>query len=226
MSGKNKFQLIVEPGPTPSQTFKKGRPDAVVPPKFFARMRLMQMPRGTFPEDLGVQILLDINFRPPAGTLLAVPVVIETEGEAPPWIPRWSWLEAQPLSDSQGIQTFVINFLARISQSLGEGDPEPYIAAARTRFEEISAAYQLPVEQQIEGFRRQFARLSAESGFQMQPIIPEIVDLRFCGAGRVIDCVDKGWKPLLRSVPRADGLIRYTLPAKVAFFNGEVSIIR
>src|SRR5258708_12501548 len=49
LPGKNKFQLIVEPG---------------AGAKSFAHLRLMQMPQGSFPEDPAVKTHANLEFRP------------------------------------------------------------------------------------------------------------------------------------------------------------------
>jgi hypothetical protein len=224
--GRNQVQLVVEPGPTPARTFEAGRAPLAVPAKMFARLRVMHMPAGTFPEDEGVRMLLNLDFAPPAGTPLPVPVILNGEVGSPPWVPRWAWPEARLLPEGEAVRGFVLNFLNRIVVSMNQGDLEPYLTAAQIRFNEISAAYQLPVEQQLESFRRQFARISAEPGFQMQPIDAATAELRYCGEGRVLECLTKDWRPLLRSVPRPDGSSRYQLPTKLAIFNRDVCIIR
>lgn len=226
IAGINKFQLVVEPGPTPSRAFEPNPKPLTVPGDFFARMRFMRMPAGTFPEDPRVQTLFDLNYRPPAGTILPVPAVLEAESGAPPWASRPSWLDAQPVPDTPASRAFVANFLTQISQAMNGGDVEPYLAAARIRAQEVAAAYQLGAEAQMESFRAQFKRISARPGFQMAPIVPDDLDLRWCGGGRVIDCVDKKGQPVLRSAADSNGNVSYRLPAKVAFFNRELHIVR
>lgn len=224
--GPNKFQLVVEPGPTPSRSLEANPKPLVTPPKMFARMRFMRMPEGSFPEDPGVQTLFDLDYRPSPGTVLPIPAVFNAESGAPQWAVRPTWVDAQPVPDSPSARNFVAAFLNQIVQSMNRGDIEPYLASSRMRFEEISAVYRLPVASEIQDFRAQFTRISAAPGFQMAPVVPADLDLRWCGGGRVIDCVDKAGQPVLRSTPGPNGLVAYRLPAKVAFFNRELHFVR
>lgn len=217
--GPNKFQLVVEPGPTPSRTFEANPKPFVIPEKFFARMRLMRMPAGSFPEDPGVQVIFDLNYRPPANTLLPVPAIFDAECGAPPWAGRPAWSDAQPVPDTPVARNFVATFLNQIAEAMNGRNVETYLAASRLRFQEVSAAYQLSAEEQTQAFRAQFQRVSADPGFRMEPITPESLDLRWCAGGRVIDCVDKAGQPALRAS-------NYRIPAKVAFFNRELHIVR
>jgi hypothetical protein len=224
LPGKNTFQMIVEPGPTPSRALEKGRPAIAAKPGLFARMRLMEMPQGAFPDDPRVKTHVNVEFRPEANASIAVPVVREAEFNAPDWMPASSWPQARKLTEADSPR--VVDLIQKISVAMGHGDVEPYIAAAQMRFAETSAAYQLPLEQQLTEFRAQFKRISSEPGFQMRPIVKEDLDLRICGNGHMIDVVDKTWDPALRSAKNAKGLTRYRLPVKVIFVNGEPEIVR
>ena len=72
--------------------------------------------------------------------------------------------------------------------------------------------------------RADFQKLAAEPDFQMLTLDRLAQDLRICADGKLIDCVDKSWEPLLRSVKRPNGVTRIRYPVKAARIGGTVQI--
>jgi hypothetical protein len=48
-----------------------------------------------------------------------------------------------------------------------------------------------------------------EDGFALEPLVPETFDFRLCGRRRMLDCVAKDWRSVVRSKPNGDGLRSY-----------------
>jgi len=222
---RNILTLVVEPGPTPTQALAPAAQPFSPKPKTMASLRLMSMPRGSFPEDPGVRELLRIDWRPAPGQPVATPVVLVKSIGIPSVGKRWSWLGGDPLEGAASLQA-IAGMISALRAGFEHRDPEPFIARAQVRFREASEAYELSVDDEVRKFREQFQRLSGEPGFQMQPLDAEQMDLRVCASGKLVDCVDRSWEPLLRSTKLPDGSTRLRYPIKVASLAGTLQIVR
>jgi hypothetical protein len=222
---KNEIQLVVEPGPTPSRALQAGS-ELTAAPQMTAALTLRHMPQGSYPEDPAVKRLLQIDFRPAPGSKISTPALLRGEADGPEWLPRWSWFDAKQISMSAAVVDNVARFLQQLGAALAQGNPEPYIEAARTRFEDNAAAYRGDANANRTTFRDQLKRRSADKQFLIEPVRRETLDLRLCGNNNVIDCVDAQWEPVLRAAKRPDGSIPLRYPTKVAFLGDRLAIVR
>ena len=62
-------------------------------------------------------------------------------------------------------------------------------------------------------------------GAEVAPLVPAEYDLRLCAGGRLVECVDRTWRPLLR-VRGPDPKRLYPLPVFLGEVEGRFQILR
>ena len=225
LPGENRVVLLVQPGLNPSEPMATGAP-FTPPPGGFATLQIKQGPRGVFPDDPQVRTLASVEWRPVDATPIAPPVMLKTSLIISHSWPRWSWLDGSNLTLSGEVTDRVHTLLKLIIEGMQQGDPSRYLRAAETRFTELAHAYGLPETETRGNFMEQYTRLSAEPGFRIADLNRDKMALRLCAGGKVIDCLDTSFEPLVRAVPREDGTtpVRYNM--KLAMFGQQMRVIR
>lgn len=220
VEGDNEMQLVVDPV-VPGGS----RPPRLVRTPTGASLRLL-LPRAGQPgSEHSARTLAAVDWAAPEGTLVQPPVVERHTVSLPVKLPRWRWFDAPPVADAAAVQPLVAAFVQQLAVSLAQGDPEPFLAAARVRFEDLSVAYQQPMAELAARWRDRIQRLAATRA--LQPVLPALSDvvLRPCAGGRLLECVAPDGEPVLRTEPDADGT-RHSWPIRVAVVEGRCHIVR
>lgn len=225
VAGENTFTLVVEPGPTPRTALTPSAIDRKNKEKLGASLCLRSLPGGAFASDPRGRELLRIRWEQAPLQPYRPPVLLNQKIDCPGAAQTWSWLQGDNMRSDAVLQN-ITGMLRHVRESLAAGDPEPFITRSGIRFSEAAAAFGMNVEEDKEAFREQLRRIAAEPGFEMQPLDPETMDLRLCAGGKLVDCMDRSWEPLLRTVKLASGATRLRYPAKVASIGGELQIVR
>jgi hypothetical protein len=221
--GQNRFRLVIQPGPNPGSALAPQKVAFVPDQPASAAMRLMSMPRGAFPDDPGVRVLFNQEWNAPAGQPVQVPHLFEHSQEVPGAGHNWEWIRGATFNTPASVQP-VLDLLRACREGFARRDPGPFLEAAQARFRVMQIAYGLEIESEIAKFRASFEKVASESGFQMESIDDANADLRICGDGKLVDCVDRAWEPILRSAKQPNGLIRLRYSVKVVRINGALQI--
>jgi len=226
LPAKNHLALLINPDPYPSTPMKPGDPFTATA-RTFATLHLLQGPRGALPDDPEIRTLAQIEWRPPVDSQVQPPLVLETEVELPVWLPRWSWLDATPISASGDLNRQVFSVVRLLAESMRKGDTAPYIRAAETRFAEVAQAYGLSADETKANFAAQWAKLSAKPGFEIALPAMDSMALRVVAGNRVIDCIESDFEPMLRAKKiEENGTTPIRYPIRLAVFGRELRIIR
>jgi hypothetical protein len=102
----------------------------------------------------------------------------------------------------------IADFLATLHESVAAGDPEPFIDAGAVRLEEVEKAFDLKPGSKAEHVRKVTLRDAALPWWGLQPLDPGQFDLRLCAGGRLVECIDRDFQPLLKENPDDDGGVR------------------
>jgi len=225
LPGENRVVVLVEPGSNPSQPMAPGVP-FVPPAGAFARLQIKQGLRGTFVDDPATRALATVEWRPASNAPVTPPVMLETSVILNSSWPRWSWLDGDRVTLSNEVTDRVHTLLRLLVEGMEKGDPSRYMRAAETRFAEIARAYGLSERETQGNFLEDFQEVSAEPEFRMAEVARDKMALRLCADGKVIDCLDTNFEPLLRATPRGDGSTPIRFPMKVAVFGQQMRVIR
>jgi hypothetical protein len=224
LPGANRFTIVIQPGPTPGVGRIPGLGTFIPEDDTSASLRLMSMPEGSFDGDPGAVELFRLDWAPPPAQPVVAPVVLENEVAIPGAGHEWEWLNGDTFGGPAAL-TDVVAMLNVCREAMDRRDPEPFLERAQMRFRANQLAYGLETEPEMATFRQQFAAISAEPGFAMEPLNPMTMDLRICGGGKLVDCLDLGWEPVLRSVKQMNGVVRLRYPIKAASVKGVIQIV-
>ncbi len=220
LEGDNELELVAEPV----------APGASVAPRLAAgtvgaSLRLLLPRTGQPGSELSARGLAELDWAVADGELFRPPVLTRQVIHLPVKLPRWRWLDAPPLADLPAAQPLVAEFVQNIAASLGRGDPEPFLAAARVRFEDLSIAYQQPLAELAARWRSRIEMLHATKA--LRPVLPALADvvLRPCAGGRLLECLSPTGEPALRTEAGPDGS-RHAWPIRVAVVEGRTHIVR
>lgn len=226
LDGRNELAMIIEPGPQPS-TARSGPPEGrremevlLTDPRS-AIFRLCRYPYGAVVGGPERQLLQELRWPQPEheeAHLYPLPLKVAFErvtGTGP-----WAWESAPELTMDAATRSQIEAFLSRLWASLAQGDPEPFLEAAAPRFDELATAFEDPPYKKRNAFRRLAAEIQG-----LQPLDPESFDLRLAAGGRLVECLQKDWQPILRGLPDESGNEdQYDM--FLARLNGEWRIVR
>lgn len=185
-----------------------------------AHVRLLLPRVGQPVDEASARTLAEIPWAPAAGTTHEAPLWLTLDVSLPVGFPRWRWMDAPPIDAAQLRPQAVWDFLHPLAEALAAGDPDPYLAATRWRVEELAAAYQRDARDDLRLLRQQWLALHEAGGVRWAPLKPEDLVLRRVAAGRLLECLDTGGMPFLRTLPDELGRSQ-SLPMRLACVEGK-----
>lgn len=214
--GDNTLQLVVEPG--------AAAPRLAAGPSM-AALRLLLPRCGQPGSELSARGLAELDWAAADGEVIQPSPTLQQQLVLPAKLPRWRWFDAPPLDDVPGAQPLVAAFVQQLALSLAQGDPEPFLSAARVRFEDLALAYQQPVAELAARWRSRIEMLAATKA--LKPVLPALADVQLlpCAGGRLLEPVLADGEPALRTEPAADGT-RHVWPIRIAVVEGRCHVVR
>lgn len=216
LAGANRLELIVEPREVAEPRLAEG-------PRF-ARVQLLLPRVGQAASDDQSRCLATLDWAVEDGDLYRAPVLVQQEVDIPVKFPRWRWQDAPPLPELATLQAPVLAFAQEQAVALAKGDPEPWIAAARLRFEELALAYQRKPADDLARWRARVQLLHAQKALRGPLPTASALRLRPTADGRLLECLAPDGAPLLQFT-RPDGG-RVSLPMRLAVVEGRLYVLR
>ncbi len=220
LSGRNHLGL----------TIGVAAPGAVAQPRVatsavWARAKLMLVRQGQAPVDERSRELAALDWSAAEGSSYETPALRDSEVDLPVAFQRWRWLDAPPIAIDPGVQRQVLEFVQQLALEFGRGNPEPWLAAARLRFEELALAYQRPVAEAVQRFREHLQQLHTAKALKIVPPTADELVLRPLVDGRLIDCITPLGAPVLRTQNEAP-LANHAWPIRIAMVEGKIYVLR
>jgi hypothetical protein len=224
LSGANRWRLVIAPpaagapGAAPAMLVLADGQQA-------ARLDLLLPRIGQPVSEHSARSLATLDFAPPAGERVSTPKVIDAELDLPVRFPRWRFIDAPVVEVDAALKTRALAFVQELALALAAGNAAPLIEAARLRFEEIAAAYQRPVADDVTRFRSAIERLYAAKALAIAPPQADAFVLRRCAFGRLLECLDAKGQAVLASNAASDGMAR-RWPLRLAVVEGRFHVLR
>lgn len=222
LAGGNELELVVEP-PAPGDEAQPPQPRLGDGARAASvRLLLPRLGQRAHPEF--ARTLAQLDWAAPRAELYQAPTRLRQAVALPINFPRWRWLDVPAVTDAAPLRPAAAQYLQAIALGLARGDPEPFVQAARLRFEELAEAYQQPLADEVGRFRAAVQRWHARQ--PLAPALPsaETLRLRPLADGRLLECLAADGSPALAS-PLADGG-RIAWPMRLAAIEGRLYVLR
>ena len=223
LAGRNKLGLRA--GLPPAGVASGPQPRVAVGATW-ARARLVLARAGQTASDPAARVLGSVEWAVEEGQSYEAPVAREQELELPVNFPRWRWMDAPPVALNPVSQRQILECLQQLAVELGRGNPEPLLALARLRFEELALAYQTSPADAMQRFRVHLQGLFERKALKIVPPQAETTVLRPVADGRLIECLDPLGAPVLHTQNDDASLGNQSWPIRLAMVEGKIYVLR
>jgi hypothetical protein len=223
LAGRNQLALTIAPGPIGQPATPQPR---VATGPTWARARLMLMRTGQTPSDPGARTLATLEWASEEGQSYDAPTQKSADVELPVGFPRWRWLDAPVITLNTPTQRLILASLQQLSLELARGNPDPMLAVAKLRFDELALAYQHTAPEGMQRFRDRLQQLYADKALKIIPPVAEELLLRPVAGGRLIECLTPLGAPVLRTQNDDPALGNQSWPIRVAMVEGKIYVLR
>ncbi len=198
VDGENTLELVVAPGFEPAESRVNYPP---VANHNDACGKLRSLAPGQFTGDDTAPVLITTE----AGTELS-PGRIQAKAQLGRNFGTWDWQLAPVLQLDTQTHASVADELVRIRAAFETGDSRYLSWLCRPKFEAAARAWPArPVATLLSQFASVIARYAAMPGWGMEPLDPDQFSFRLAAGARLVECINKDWKPTLRSAPLHGG---------------------
>lgn len=223
LTGANTLALTVFP-PPPGRA-APAQPRVAVGPTW-ARARLVLVRRGHGVADPDARVLANVEWAATEGKAFEAPATHERGVDLPVAFPRWRWFDAPPVTVDAALSRQVLEFVQQLALELGRGNPEPFVTAARLRFEELALAYQTAPADAMQRFRDQLQARFAAKALAIVPPNAEDLLLRPVAGARLVECLSPLGGPVLRTQNQDAAAGNTAWPMRLAIVEGRIYVLR
>lgn len=223
--GKNRIEVLVEPGSRPSRARLEARDLPAV--DFEAIGRLVRLPDGEFTDPENGEVLAEARaVRPPDTTgVLGFPRSAIAEVDLGAAHGRWAFLDAPLLVLDDALVAEAGRVLDEIARAYRDLSAPRLWALSELHIRDSLRAYPAVSEASL---RADLEEILAHYGRVADRVVPRDEsrhDFRLVGGGRLVECVDDDWAPSLRLRDPDDGSA-VPHPVLLARIDGRLRVVR
>lgn len=152
------------------------------------------------------------------------PIWLTKKGDIGEMFGGFQWLNAKPLTLDEDTVDEVTQFIFFIRDLIEEGDADSILEISGGKYREVAAAYDLSAEERANLFRQVLAQESRKPYWIFETPEDEEISLRLCARGKLIECIGRDWKPVIRGVPSPEG--RFMFPMLIGKLDEDWLIMR
>lgn len=223
LAGRNQLTLSICPAPPGPAV--AAQPRVAIGPTW-ARARLVLIRKGQGAADPNARVLASAEWAVEEGKSYEAPSTQTTDVDLPVAFPRWRWLDAPVVDLTPPVQRQILEFIQQLALELARGHPEPMLAVAKLRFDELALAYQHTAAQGMQRFRDHLQQLYADKALKIVPPAAEALVLRPIVGGRLIECLSPLGGPVLRTQNDDAALADHVWPVRLAMVEGKIYVLR
>jgi hypothetical protein len=221
LDGTNLLELVVNPGPTPSQA---RTPQGKKPAKgMSAEVRLVRYPVGVFTGDLSGEILAKAEWSGKDDEE-AFPILLSTSCDLGAQFGRWAWQDATKITLNDATRVEILTVVRNVYNAYQSGKADFILNLDRIRITEAAQAYPgSDIAQDNQLFSRDLTANIANPNWQMLPFDEAQFDFRLAAQGRLVECIRKDWNQIVAGKIKED-ILDY--PMFLAKIKGQWQIVR
>ncbi len=204
VTGANEFAVVVKPGPTPAQALEPApKPEAAG--GLAVTATVSQYRRNSVSGDGSGVVLATIAWIGKGGDELEqFPVRLTAPMSVPLELGPWQWQGAEPLTLDQPTIDHVGVLIEAIRSGLAAGDPRSFLELGSMSLREIARAFGDSPEAGANVLRALVDDGRQAPHWRFPPVPRDRWSLRLVAGGRMIECVDADWEPIVRSITDAE----------------------
>ncbi|MCZ6643284.1 MAG: hypothetical protein O7F71_17045 [Gammaproteobacteria bacterium] len=224
VDGVNSVELLLEPGLEPSRSRAPAEPKETEGMRALAR--LVRYPDGAFPDDESGTVIMTRSWEGASGQILDFPGIFECSSDLGPALGRWSWQDADRLTLDGAEMAELQRVLGDLHQAFANGEANRVTQLCQPRYRDGAVAYPArSYESIVAQITRMLQADSQRDDWQMEPLNAAQWDLRLCAQNRMVEAIDRDWRPIIRTRTRDDG-IPFEFPALLAKIDGQFRVVR
>jgi hypothetical protein len=220
----NTIELVVGPGPIPSQARTGPNTDDSKPEKAIAR--LVEYPPGVFPGDPAGNVITEATLQ---DFNVKLPHTIKACANMEKFFGEWQWQkEAETLHLDAKLTKEVTQFVEKAYLAYKNGNTEYLTKIARIFFiEGAKAHHHISGDTAIgnmSDFSKNLKELIKKDYWKFSGLDPAQFDFRIVANGKMLECIDKKWQPIVKSDEIDE--MSYPFPMLVSRINGKLEVVR
>lgn len=197
IDGANEIELLISPGPTPSQA-RKGQRELDAKGAY-AVAKLVRYPIGVYPGDASGVVLGKVQWTGQEATKEVFPKSVSVKIELGPLFGRWQWQDAEQLTLDKKTLSEISSYVEKFYAAFSASNGQEILNFARIRIDEGNKSHpgRNPTHEN-NLFLRDFDELKQNPHWQVTPLHPPLFDFRLCANGRMVEIINSDWKPTIR----------------------------
>ncbi len=220
--GENLFEVVINPGSTPSvaRTEKRTLPGDGVAVKVHAA----RCPPGTQPGEPDTVSLFRFGETLADGAL-EFPRVVRATHVFEDVLGPWAWERAEVLQMDGALLQEATRYVQSMHGALARKSFPGFWAHNEIAHREVCIAFDVALADRQRAAEAALAEMFAEPTFAMAPLVAEEFDYRLVAGGRMLECVAKDGRGVVRTEPDEEGkAVRF--PIMVGRFEGSMRGLR
>lgn len=225
VDGTNEIELVINPGPTPSQARTTQRElDAT---GVQAVARLVKYPIGVYPGDVSGEVLGMVQWAGQNAKKEMFPKILATKIELGPLFGRSLWEDAEKVTLDKKtlaeISAYVEKFYAAFAASRGQ----EMLDFAKVRLEESDRSYpgKNPAKENAL-FLSDVEERKQNKHWKVTPLRPALFDFRLVAQGRMVEIINSDWKSPFHGTFDDDSDEPYTYRMFLSKIKGQWVMVR
>lgn len=137
-----------------------------------------------------------------------------------------SWRAAPRVTLNDGVMRDVTALVTALHAAFASGDAAAVIRLRAIALADLERVYPYYTHRVVtDRLARAMRELWSQPTWRCPPLVPDDFDFRVCGNGRLIHCVDRLWRPVIRAGFDDDGR-QFPYSVFVASIDGALRVVR
>ena len=223
IDGVNKLELVVFPGPTPSiaRTEQQERDSTGV----YAEARLVKYLIDVYPGDQSGEVLTRVVWQGQDNKKEVFPKIVTEKTDLGPMFGRWVWQDAEKLVLNKQTMDEITKYIKNFHQAFSAGDGKFILNLAKMSQDATYRAYPGRDREEDDALDLQdFQKRKENPAWKVSPLNFTQFDFRLCAEDRIVEVINKDWKPTIRGVFQDTGR-DYSYSMLLSRINGQFHMV-